>query len=594
MLAEIISRAAGRVNPAPRLLGLEARVAVSSQWMNFLYYGDNLGVLKEHIKDETVDLVYLDPPFNSNQDYNVLFAEKGGTKAAAQIKAFEDTWEWNTAAAESFEAAVEKGGRVAQAMLAFKTFLGQSDMLAYLSMMAPRLVELHRVLKPTGSIYLHCDPTASHHLKMLMDGIFGPNRFMNEITWKRSSAHSDTKQGMKRYGRIRDILLVYTKSETYTWNPQYTPYTPEYLEGEYRHVAPDGRRYAEGNLSAARPGGDTQYEWRVKRPLTGGRWQPDLHDEYKHPKHGVEYQGVVPYNGRYWAYSKENMIQFAKAGCLIHRKTGMPRLMQFAEEMPGVPLQDLWDDIRPALGDEDLGYPTQKPLALLERIIKASSNEGDVVLDSFCGCGTTIAAAQKLNRPWIGIDITHLAISLIKARLLDSYGQKATYKVIGEPADFSGASQLAKDDPYQFQWWALGLVGARPVEKKKGADHGIDGRLYFHDEPVAGKTKQIILSVKGGGTSVKDVRDLRGVIDREKAEQGVLITLQGPTKPMYAEAADAGFYESLAWKTKHPRLQIITIEELLGGKTISRPPAANVTFKQAPKAKEKAGDQLSL
>jgi DNA modification methylase len=553
-------------------------------------------VLREHIKDETVDLVYLDPPFNSNQDYNVLFAEHG-TKAAAQIKVFEDTWEWNQNAAEAFQEVVEKGGRVAQVMLAFKTFLGQSDMLAYLSMMAPRLIELRRVLKPTGSIYLHCDPTASHYLKMLLDSVFGPKRFLNEVVWKRSSAHSDTKQGMRRYGKIHDVLLVYTKSDDHIWTPLYTPYTEEYLKSEYRHQTAEGRRYKETDVTAAKPGGDTMYEWRVRRRMMKGeRWEADLTDEHKNPQAGWEYKGVKPYEGRYWGYSKNNLIDFVKQGKLIHRETGMPRLMQFSNEMLGVPLQDLWDDIPPASGGEDLGYPTQKPEALLERILSASSKEGDVVLDPFCGCGTTIAAAQTLKRAWIGIDITHLAISLIKSRLLDSYGEKieTTYKVVGEPVDNDGAAQLANDDPYQFQWWALGLVGARPVDKKKGADHGVDGRLYFHDEGVSGKTKQIILSVKGGGTSVKDVRDLRGVLDREKAEQGVLITLHEPTKPMNAEAADAGFYDSPGWKKKYPRLQIITIKALLDGKTIARPPAANVTFKQAPKAKGEEREQLSL
>src|SRR6266542_3391895 len=411
--------------------------------MNILYYGDNLDVLRRYVADESVDLIYLDPPFKSNQAYNVLFAEQDGSRSAAQIKAFEDTWRWDQAAAAAYEEIVERGGRVSQAMQAFRTFLGESDMLAYLAMMAPRLMELRRVMKATGSIYLHCDPTASHYLKMLMDGVFGPNRFMNEVTWKRSSAHSDTKQGMKRYGRIHDILLVYTKSEAYTWNPQFTPYTSEYLESEYRHVAPDGRRYKESDLTAARPGGDTEYEWRVKRPINKGRWQPDLDAEHKHPKPGVEYRGVIPYRGRYWAYSKGNLIQFAKASNLIHRKTGMPRLIQFADEMPGVPLQDLWDDINPAMGNEDLGYPTQKPNALLERIIKASSEEGEVVLDPFCGCGTAVDVAQRLGREWIGIDITHLAITLIRHRLFTAYGGKPEYEVIGEPVSLPGAEMLA-------------------------------------------------------------------------------------------------------------------------------------------------------
>lgn len=560
--------------------------------MNRLYYGDNLDVLRRHVDDESVDLVYLDPPFNSNANYNVLFAEHDGTKAASQIKAFEDTWEWDESAARAYEEVVEAGGRVFQAMQAFRTFLGESDMLAYLAIMAPRLVDLRRVLKPARSLWLHCDPTASHYLKMLLDATFGPQRFLNEVTWKRSSAHSDTKQGMRRCGRIHDVLLVYTKSDGYTWNPQYTPYTEDYLGAEYRHVAPDGRRYKETDVTAAKPGGDTEYEWRLKRPRDKrARWQPDVTDEYQHPLEHWEYRGVRPYSGRYWAYSKSHLITFWKTGTLIHRETGAPRLMQFADEMPGIPLQDLWDDIPPALGNEELGYPTQKPEALLERIIRASSNEGDVVLDPFCGCGTAVIAAQKLNRRWIGIDIMNLAITLVRSRLTDTFGGAVEYEVIGEPVSLPDAAKLAADDPYQFQWWALGLVGARPVEEKKGADKGIDGRIYFHVGD--GRTRQIVLSVKAGHVNVSHVRDLRGVVEREQADMGVLISLEEPTTPMRREAASAGFYAS-PWGT-HPRLQLVTVEDLLTGKTIDRPPIqTSITFKRAPKATPKVREHRLL
>ena len=556
--------------------------------MNYLYYGDNLDVLRRYIKDESVDLIYLDPPFKSNQDYNVLFAEKDGAAAASQFKAFEDTWEWNQPSAQAYEEVVEAGGKVSRVMQAFRGFLGTNDLLAYLTMMAPRLVELQRVLKLTGSIWLHCDPTASHYLKLLMDAVFGPERMLNEVTWKRSSAHSDTKQGMKRCGRIRDILLVYCKSDSYTWNPIFTPYTPEYLESEYRHIAPDGRRYKETDLTAARPGGDTEYEWRVKRRRGHHeRWKADLNQEFERQRPGHEYLGVRPYKGRFWAYSHQNMVEFARANKLIHRSTGMPRLMQFADEMPGIPLQDLWDDIPPESGSLDLGYPTQKPEALLERIIRSSSNDGEIVLDPFCGCGTAISVAERLKRKWLGIDITHLAIGLIKHRLRDAFGDRIreTYQVIGEPVSVPDAAELAKEDPFQFQWWALGLVGARRADKTRGADQGIDGRLYFHDEPTGGKTKLIVLSVKSGHASVKDLRDLRGVMEREKATIGVLLTLEEPTRAMKSESASGGFYKS-PWGT-HPRLQILTIAELLQGKRINYPPSqqVNVTFKKAPKSR---------
>ena len=561
--------------------------------MNQLFCGDNLDVLRRHVDSESVDLVYLDPPFNSNASYNVLFAEHDGTRAAAQIKAFEDTWRWDEAAARACADTIEAGGKVSEAMQAFRTLLGDSDMMAYLAMMAPRLVELRRVLKPTGSLYLHCDPTASHYLKLLMDAVFGPQNYRNEIAWKRSSAHSDTKQGMKRFGRIRDLLLFYTKTNQYTFNPQFTPYTAEHLESQYRHVAPNGRQYAEADATGAKPGGDTEYEWRVKRRAgSKQRWQPDLDEEYLRPADGCEYQGVRPYRGRYWAYSQENLILFWKQGRLVHRETGVPRLMLFSAEMPGISLQDLWIDISPELGSRDLGYPTQKPEALLERILSASSNEGDTVLDPFCGCGTTIAAAQKLHRRWIGIDITSLAISLIRHRLADTFGDKAEYEVIGEPVSLPDAAKLARDDPYQFQWWALGLVGARPVEGKKGADKGIDGRIYFHDAPGE-RPKQIVLSVKAGHATVSHVRDLRGVMDREKAEIGVLLCMDEPTAAMRKEAASADFYTS-PWG-RHPRLQILTVEDLLTDKTIDRPPAqTSVTFKKAPKAQGKTLKETPL
>jgi DNA modification methylase len=555
--------------------------------MNELYYGDNLDVLRRYVPNESVDLIYLDPPFNSRQEYGVLFAEKDGSESSSQFHAFEDTWEWNLEAARAYEHIVERGGRVADALRAFRTFLHGSDMLAYLAMMAPRLVELRRVLKEAGSIYLHCDPTASHYLKILMDAVFGPQFFRNEISWRRSSAHSDVKQGMKRCGRVRDVLLFYSKGQGNIWNSVYTPYAEDYLESEYRHVTPGTRRYKETDLTAARPGGDTEFLWRVKRRRgKRQRWESDLENEYLAPIDGWEYKGVPPYNGRYWAYSHQNIADFARAGKLIHRETGMPRLMQFADEMPGIPLQDDWGDINRAAGEEDLGYPTQKPEALLERILRSSSNEGDLVLDPFCGCGTTVQVAQRLNRQWIGIDITHLAIGLVRKRLSDSFGPEIakSYAVIGEPADLAGAAMLAAEDKYQFQWWALGQVGARPVEQRKGADRGIDGRLYFHDNE-RGDSKQIIFSVKAGGVTVSQIRDLRGTIEREGAELGVFLCFEEPTKAMLREVSESGFYIAPDG-SKFPKMQILTIQQILDGARPDYPRFARpVTFKEAPKAR---------
>ena len=533
---------------------------------NQLYYGDNLDVLGRHVADESVDLVYLDPPFNSNANYNVLFAERDGTQAAAQIKVFGDTWRWDEGAARAYADVVEAGGRVSQAMQAFRTFLGENDMLAYLSMMAPRLVELRRVLKATGSLYLHCDPTASHYLKMLLDAVFSPVNFRTEIVWKRSSAHSDAKQGRTQHGRIHDVILFYTKTDSWDWNHVFTPYDASYTDAFYKHVEPEtGRRYRLGDLTG--PGG-------------AAKGNPSY-----------EVMGVT----RFWRYSKEKMAELTRQGRVVQTKPGaVPAYKRYLDEMPGVPLQDLWADIGPigAQAQERLGYPTQKPEALLARIITASSHEGDVVLDPFCGCGTTIAAAQALGRQWIGVDVTNLAITLIRHRLRDTYGDdiEQTYQIIGEPVSVPDAEALAASDPYQFQWWALGLVGARPADGKKGADKGIDGRIYFHDGDT-GKTKQIVLSVKAGKLHAPYVRDLRGVIEREQAALGVLLTLHTPTRAMRTEAASAGFYDS-PWG-QHSRVQILTVGELLDGKKLDAPPPRQTsrTYKRAPKALKKAVKQ---
>ena len=568
---------------------------------NTLYYGNNLDILRRYLDDRSVDLIYLDPPFNSNADYNVLFAEKDGTQAHAQITAFEDTWTWDLEAAQEYAEVLRSGhDRVAKCLKGIHDFLGGSDMMAYLSMMALRLIELRRVLKPTGSIYLHCDPTASHYLKFVMDAVFGPEQFSSELIWRRSGAHSDAKQGRKNYGHIHDTILFYKKSETATWNTLHTEYDEAYVSRDYKLVEEGtGRHFRRDNLTAARPGGDTFYEWRVKKhDGVRERWVADLGDEYLNPQEGWEYKGVRPYNGRYWAYSRENMRQFAREGRLRHTFDGMPEYKRYLDEMPGVALQDLWTDISPIIAGtaERLGYPTQKPESLLERIVGSSSNEGDVVLDPFCGCGTAIAAAQKLNRRWIGIDITHLAINLIKVRLADTFGPKIaeTYKVIGEPKDLESARALAAADKYQFQYWALGLVGARPMEDKKGADKGIDGRLYLTD--AAGETRSIMISVKGGHVTSSQVRDLRGVVEREEAAIGVFLTLEEPTAPMRTEAAEAGFFQTKSVSgSKHPRLQILTIEELLAGKKIDMPAAQDIrSFKQAPKAKAKKKEDAAL
>lgn len=540
---------------------------------NRLYYGDNLDILQRHIADESVDLVYLDPPFNSNANYNVLFKEKDGAQAASQIRAFEDTWSWDQEDESVFAEMVTKGGKVADCLQAFRTFMGPCDMLAYLVMMAPRLVELRRVMKSTASIYLHCDSSASHYLKMLMDAVFGATNFRNEIIWKRKTGRGETQHKSFKYGTCTDTILFYSKTEDNIFNSQYNYMADgyqEYVDKFFKHTDEQGRCYRIADLSSPSPRPNLRYEYKGYKP---------------------------PDNG--WAISKEKMEQWDKEGRLYFpkNKDGRIQRKRFLDELKGKPVQSLWDDIEmiSSQSSERLGYPTQKPIALLERIIQASSNEGDVVLDPFCGCGTTIAAAQKLNRNWIGIDITHMAITLMKKRLLDTFGGEAKFKVLGEPTSLPDAAALAESDQYQFQWWALGLVDARPVEQKKGADKGIDGKIVFQGDAPGG-FENVVISVKAGHLNANHIRDLRGVVEREKSAIGVLIAMEEFTKPMQTEAVTAGFYESATWGKKYPKIQLLTIEELLAGKKIEMPPIKQVeaTFKKAGKVKGGKGKQMKM
>ncbi|HZL28726.1 MAG TPA: DNA methyltransferase [Acidobacteriaceae bacterium] len=556
--------------------------------INKLYYGDNLDVLRRYIPDQSVDLIYLDPPFNSRQDYNVLFAEKDGSRSSSQITAFKDTWEWNIEAERAYQEVVEAGGRVADAMRAFRTLLGGSDMLAYLAMMAPRLIELRRVLKESGSIYLHCDPTASHYLKLLMDAAFGPQMFRSEIIWKRTSAHSKPQ----RWGPVHDTILFYACSDNYKWNPTYQSYEDSHLASKYSNEDEHGR-YALSDLTGAGTrGGDSGQPWRAFDPNRRGRhWavpRIDVGNEIEDWVNQSTQQKLEDLDSRgliYWPSSSRSSGE------------GFPRFKRYLTA--GMSIQDVITDISPinSQAKERLRYATQKPEALLERILNASSSNGDVVLDPFCGCGTTIQVAQKLNRRWIGIDITHLAITLIKKRLTDTFGDdiKKTYEVIGAPKDVASAAQLASDNKYQFQYWALGEVDAQPTGPiKKGADRGIDGKKLFFDDR-SGEAKQIIFSVKGGqNIGVAEVRDLIGVLQREKAEIGVYISFEEPTKPMQKEAAEAGFYNSPAGG-QYPRVQLLTIKDILQDKkTVEFPRLLDATFKKAPKHRPAAATNLTL
>jgi site-specific DNA-methyltransferase (adenine-specific) len=487
---------------------------------NTLFYGDNLKILREYIPDESVDLIYLDPPFNSNRNYNVLFRDESGEHSTSQITAFEDTWQWDRSAEDAYHKLVtdapERTGRMIGAL---RDFIGENQMMAYLVMMNIRLIELHRVLKPTGSLYLHCDPTASHYLKIVMDVIFGKENFINEIVWCYKLGGRPKKGWPKKH----DTILFYVKDfERFNFYPDPVRIPYESTGG----YISSGRKIVNGKEYKVNPLGKVPEDW--------------------------------------WFISA------------LNRQSS-----------------------------ERLGYPTQKPLSLLERILAASSKESDWILDPFAGCGTTIAAAEKLNRKWIGIDITHLAISLLKNRLWTMQQEvKAVkigknYVVIGEPEDLTGARQLAKDDPYQFQWWANGLIEAKPIggelgskKGKKGADRGIDGVISFIDDDT-GKPKRVIVQVKSGNVKSGDIRDLVGTVEREKAAIGVFITLNEPTKDMKKEAISAGYYFSEGWNQNYPKIQILTIEELLNGAKVDMPPM-NITFKKARIEKKNGFEQNGL
>ncbi len=482
---------------------------------NTLYYGDNLPILRkqEYFPDGSAHLIYLDPPFNSKKEYNLIYTEKSGKPSQAQVKAFSDFWRWDDAAERTYAEIVSGEAappEVAELIGALRQGLGESDVMAYLVMMTARLVELHRILRKDGSIYLHCDPAASHYLKIVMDRIFGPNRFRREVIW-RSGWVSGFKTRARNWVRNHDTLLYYTKSEKFTFNKD-KAYTP-------------------------------------------------------HPK-GYKRRGG-------------------------------------GENPKGVAMDDVWTDIYSpwimSFSKEKLGFQTQKPLALLERIIEVSSNPGDIVLDPFCGCGTAVVAAQAQGRLWIGIDVTHLAVALIRERLhrafMASFPDPREISVVGEPVALADARALAEMEPdgrYQFEWWALGLVGARPIaDKKKGADKGIDGMRTFVADKT-GKVGTIVVQVKSGHVTASQVRDLKGTMDRRKAEMGLFITLEPETKPMNEEAVSARFYESDFWAKRFRRVQIVKVEDLLNGRLPDLPPVAPDEVMQARAIEEKAAQPRLL
>lgn len=536
--------------------------------MRKLFFGDNLDILREHVGDETIDLIYLDPPFNSKTDYNLLFRSPDGLAAGAQALAFEDTWRWGPSAETAFREIVAHGGAPARLVGSLRHWMQESDTMAYLTMMTVRLIELHRVLKDTGSLYLHCDPAASHYLKMMLDAIFGPTAFKSEIVWKRTNSRA-TKG---KWPALHDVLLFYTKSDRFWFAAQTGP-------GDLNRIphtlitGPDGRKYQTYELTG--PGrtkdGESGREWRGFDPSRFGRHWGQNEAE----RDALDLQGLIhwPSNG------------------------GFPRRRAEEPFDPAarlVTIGDVWTDIDRLnqTAKERLGYPTQKPLALLERIIHASSAPGDTILDPFCGCGTTVHAAEKLGRNWMGIDVTNYAVKLISERLSAAFNHLAI-EIDGRPQDIADAAALAERNKYQFQWWACDVIGAqRYRDRKKGADGGVDGEILFLNGPRG--VGRIIVSVKGGKSlGVDAVRELRAVVDQQGADMGVLVSLADPTRDAINAALSAG-----VTRTSHgefPRLQLAPMSDLFEGRRPRLPVPAPAALLRPPKqSKTKRSNQLSF
>lgn len=527
---------------------------------NLLFYGDNLDVMRQYIGDETVDLVYLDPPFNSNRSYNVLFKQKSGEDANAQIQAFDDTWTWSQDDEHLFaKLQAEAPSTVADAIGAMYQLIGPSDMLSYLVMMTARLIELRRVLKPTGSLYLHCDPVASHYLKVICDAVFGVENFRNDIVWKRKAGRGETNNAAIRFGVTNDNLLFYVKSSKARFMAQFRASNPNYIEAKFTHVDESGRRYRRDNLTSPSYRANLVYEYKGYAPPPKG-----------------------------WAVSRERMEEMDAEGRLYFppKKSQRIQRKRFLDELKGENVDSLWDDIPPinSRAKERLGYPTQKPVALLERIIKASSIEGDLVLDPFCGCGTTVDAAQRLGRRWIGIDISYLAVDLIETRLIDTHGAdvRDNFQIIGLPADVGGARALMAHSPFDFERWAVSLVHGTPNEKQVG-DRGVDGVIRF---PLSneGAPGRILVSVKGGKQlNPAMVRDLAGTVEAQKdAVMGILIAIEEPTRGMVEAANHSGTFTHPLTGHAYPKVQLLTVGQLLAG-TRPHMPTPYLPYLQAEK-----------
>lgn len=510
-----------------------------------LHYGDNIELMKQLHAEHSggfIDLIYIDPPFNSKRNYNVLFESIDLKDAKAQKEAFADTW-----SSVSYHETLAEIQKIDLDLYKFLQALDSINIsksaISYLTTMSIRIWYMHKLLKETGSFYLHCDPNMSHYLKLVCDIIFGEKNFRNEIIWKRTNAHNDTKRATS-FGAIHDVIFYYSKSKTFVWNKQFTNYDEKYIQKAYNRNDETGY-FKTSDITANNPG--YHYSWK----------------------------GILPSKGRFWAYSELRMQELEDNNKLYYSSTGKPYLKNYFLEMDGIILQDVWNDISPISpqAKERLGYPTQKPEALMERLIKASTNEGDLVADFFCGCGTTIAVAEKLNRNWIGCDISHLAVKLILSRLSKPYQhdkERSEYlksiTITGLPKDIASAKELARNaDKHrvQFQDWVIEYLLDGNSNTKKSGDGGFDGYITF---PSVNPKKRghAIIEVKSGNVGIATLRSFMNVVDKQKADIGIFVCFaEQITKGMFLEASSKGSTDEFS---NCPKIQIISVEDLLADK----------------------------
>jgi DNA modification methylase len=529
--------------------------------MNSLYFGDNLDILKQLHRQHPegyIDLIYIDPPFNSKRNYNVLFESIDMADTKAQKEAFADTWS-NVSYLDTLNELRTLNPDLYSFLETLDRIRVSKSAVSYLTTMAVRIYYMQSLLKNTGSFYLHCDPTMSHYLKLLCDLIFSEKNFQDEIAWKRTSAHSNARG----FGSSYDIILFFTKSSRFTWNPQFEAYDEDYVKKYYRYKDPDGRIFLSDNL-VGHKGVNKEYEWK----------------------------GII----RPWRYPKHRLDELEQKGKIFWTKNDYPRFKRYLDEMPGMPLQNLWTNIQPIVSwsSEGLGYPTQKPLALMERIIQASSNEGDLVADFFCGCGTTIAAAQKLNRHWIGADISHLAVKLISKRLSDTYGPEIrnTFEIFGFPKDIASARELAANPDkgrFKFEEWVVEVMMDGVLNQKK-TQTGFDGYFTFDFQ---GDKELVMIEVKSGGASLTQLNHFIHTVDEKKGDVGVFVCFAAEvTKGMFESAKKQGYYREDIFGTTYDKIQILSVEDLLDHKTVNIPRSLKTTFKTAKReTKENKGQE---